>query len=240
MILYVNGDSHAAAAEAVNPHAWAIDDGQYWDRGQEPHPDNDAVSFGRCLANLLNTDYVNQSQAGGSNARIIRTTRQWLQEQTNVDNVFVLIQWSTWERQEWYHDNQWWQVNASGQDHVPPALQSQYRDFVINIDWPFVEQQAHQQLYQFHQELVQNRVKHLMFNGNNYFRGPNPKDWNNQYLCPYYPNQTYDAVLRANDFEPVNPKSWHFGPDAHCFWAQYLLQYINRHNLLDNHEVPAD
>jgi len=26
MILYVNGDSHTAAAEAVNPHAFAEDD----------------------------------------------------------------------------------------------------------------------------------------------------------------------------------------------------------------------
>ena len=30
MILYVNGDSHTAAAEAVNPYAFAEDDGQYF------------------------------------------------------------------------------------------------------------------------------------------------------------------------------------------------------------------
>ena len=30
MILYVNGCSHAAAAEAVNPHSWAEDDGLYY------------------------------------------------------------------------------------------------------------------------------------------------------------------------------------------------------------------
>ena len=28
MILYVNGDSHTAAAEAVNPHCFAEDDGE--------------------------------------------------------------------------------------------------------------------------------------------------------------------------------------------------------------------
>ena len=40
MILYVNGDSHAAAAEAVNPHAWAMDDGLFYGLGRMPHPDN--------------------------------------------------------------------------------------------------------------------------------------------------------------------------------------------------------
>ena len=40
MILYVNGDSHTAAAEAVNPHAWAMDDGELFYMGRAPHPAN--------------------------------------------------------------------------------------------------------------------------------------------------------------------------------------------------------
>ena len=54
MILYVNGDSHAAAAEAVNPYSWAEDDGLYYGLGQQPHPDNERVSFGCEIANSLN------------------------------------------------------------------------------------------------------------------------------------------------------------------------------------------
>ena len=50
MILYVNGDSHTAAAEAVNPHAFAEDDSQYFYMGRAPHPDNIAVSWSRLLA----------------------------------------------------------------------------------------------------------------------------------------------------------------------------------------------
>ena len=38
MILYVNGDSHAAAAEAAVPHAWAEDDEFFWGLGRRPHP----------------------------------------------------------------------------------------------------------------------------------------------------------------------------------------------------------
>lgn len=241
MILYVNGDSHAAAAEAVNPHAWAIDDGQFWDRGQEPHPDNDLVSFGYQLSKLLNADYLNQSQAGGSNARIIRTTRHWLDQQKDYSNLFVLLQWSTWERLEWHWDEQWWQVNASGEDHVPEALKAQYRDFVINIDWPAAESAAHCTIYNFHQELCDKNIRHLMFNGNSYFQNTQQKDWNNCYINPYIMTGTFDYILRNQGFKTVSPKSWHFGPDAHCFWSQYLLNYINRHNLLGSlHEISAD
>jgi hypothetical protein len=44
MILYVNGDSHTAAAEAVNPHAFAEDDSALFYLGRAPHPENLAVS----------------------------------------------------------------------------------------------------------------------------------------------------------------------------------------------------
>jgi hypothetical protein len=38
MILYVNGDSHTAAAEAVNAHAFAMDDGQLFYHGSSTTP----------------------------------------------------------------------------------------------------------------------------------------------------------------------------------------------------------
>jgi hypothetical protein len=135
MILYVNGDSHAAAAECVNSHSWAMDDRLYWGLGQQSHPDNERASFGCELANWLNAILYLDAQAGCSNQRIMRTTRNWLQQQDRVDDVFVLIQWSTWERQEWFYEGEWWQVNASGIDHVPAELQDEYREFVIGIDW---------------------------------------------------------------------------------------------------------
>jgi hypothetical protein len=67
MILYVNGDSHAAAAEAVVPHAWAEDDGLLWGMGRQPHPENARVSFGCELANHLFAILDLDAQAGGSN-----------------------------------------------------------------------------------------------------------------------------------------------------------------------------
>jgi hypothetical protein len=232
MILYVNGDSHAAAAEAVVPHAWAEDDEFFWGLGRRPHPENERASFGCELANHLYAILQCDAQAGGSNARIIRTTREWLNTQDRVDDIFVVIQWSTWEREEWFHNNEWWQVNASGIDHVPHELEDRYKKFIVEVDWRVARDRAHEEIWQFHQELKLNKVRHVMFNGNNDFSGLPQRDWGINYIGPYDPAQTYNSILRAQGFETVNPESWHFGADAHCFWGNYLLQYMNNHNLV--------
>jgi hypothetical protein len=234
MILYVNGDSHAAAAECINPYAWAEDDGLFWGLGRRPHPDNERVSFGCELANHLYAILFMDAQSGGSNARIMRTTRNWVTaNKDQLGDAFIVIQWSTWEREEWFYDDIWWQVNASGTDHLPDALQQQYKDFVINLNWNDARIKAHNDIWQFHCELKDLGVQHLMFNGNNHFGEiTNQKDWGASYMHPYNPKMTYDNVLREQGFKTVNPQSWHFGPDAHCFWGKYLLQYMHTHKLV--------
>ena len=128
MILYVNGDSHTAAAEAVNAHAFAEDDPRYNYQGRLPHPDNLAASWGKKLSDAIKTAFVCDAESAASNTRIMRTTRQWLLENpTAYRNSLVIIQWSTWERQEWLIDNVYYQVNASGIDVVPESHQQQYK-----------------------------------------------------------------------------------------------------------------
>lgn len=234
MILYVNGDSHAAAAEAVVPHSWACDDQQYHDLGRKPHPDNQAVSYGVCLSRWLDCSVYVDAQAGCSNTRIIRTTQQWINDNYwQRHQCFLLLQWSTWERQEWWHQGQDYQVNASGLDTVPEVLQQRYRQFVVDIDWQKCQQHAHKEIWEFHCQLKQQGIRHLMFNGNSYFEGiDTQQDWGTSYIGPYDGTKTFDFVLKNNGFETVSPKSWHFGEAAHCFWSQYLLKYITSHNLL--------
>jgi arylsulfatase A-like enzyme len=78
-----------------------------------------------------------------------------------------------------------------------------------------------------------------MFNGNNYFDGLTAKDWGNCYIGPYEHTKTYTNVLKNAGFNTVNPNSWHFGHSAHCFWAEYVLQYIKDNNLLNPNEIPT-
>ncbi len=235
MILYVNGDSHTAAAEAANPHAWAMDDGELYHLGQRPHPANLAVSWGNNLARKLHAEFYCDAQAGCSNARIMRTTRQWIRDNYDkLDRTLMIIQWSTWEREEWQYHGEWWQVNASGADQVHPDLEQRYKEYVANVNWTDVQNTAHNEIYIFHRELEAKGIRHVFFNGNSDFSTqPNPHNWNNCYIGPYNEEQTYNKVLRNNRFATVSPHSWHFGPDAHSFWARYMLQYLRDHNFLN-------
>ena len=232
MILYVNGDSHTAAAEAVNPHAFAEDDPLYWGLGRQPHPDNLRASYGCELANHLGAILVCDAESAASNARIMRTTRKWLLDNpTAYRDGLVIIQWSTWERQEWLIDGVYYQVNASGIDVVPESHQRAYKEYIAGINWYNVCVDAHQMIWNFHQNLNLMGVKHIFFNGNHSFQGiQSQKDWGTSYIKPYDATGTYNEWLRNNGFETVSKDSWHFGEDAHSAWADYMLQYI-----IDNH-----
>lgn len=227
MILYVNGDSHTAAAEAVNPHSWAMDDGQLFHLGRAPHPDNLAVSWGQKLATTLKASFHCGAEAGGSNARILRTTRDWLANTPRNQDLLVIIQWSTWEREEWLIDSEYYQVNASGIDEVPVSHQQAYKEFIANLNWAEKTEQAHEEIWQFHQELKDQNIKHIFFNGNNNFSTVKKHlDWSNNYIFPYNPSKTFDGIIRSSGIETVAPNSWHFGKDGHSFFYRFMLQYI--------------
>ena len=230
MILYVNGDSHSAAAEAVNPFGWACDDANYFYLGTAPHPNNLAVSWGRLLSDAMKMGLHNDSQSGGSNDRIIRTSRDWLAARKDpAQNVFVVVSWTTWERQEWNDHGTWWQVGASGTDSVPSYLVERYKNFVTDIDWQQCMENCHAKIWQWHQELLDQGIRHLFFNGNNDFnRIPKSQrhKWGPSYISPYDAHMTYSQWLLDHGFETVAPNSWHFGREAHAAWGRFVLQYV--------------
>ena len=227
MILYVNGDSHTAGAEAVNPHAFAEDDGKYFYLGRAPHPDNLQISWGKLLSVSLRAGFHCAAESASSNTRILRTTRDFISQSTGYEDLLIIVQWSTWEREEWLHNGTYYQVGSSGIDHVPAELQEKYRHFVVGTDWELKTQQAHQEIWEFHKELESKNIKHIFFNGNNHFGSIKEQlDWGTSYISPYDPNKTYDAVIRAQNIQTVAPNSWHFGKDGHSFFHRFMLQYI--------------
>ena len=226
MILYVNGDSHTAAAEAATAHAFAEDDPELYYLGRVPHPENLAMSWGKLLSLTLKAGFHCGAESGSSNTRILRTTRDWLNQQINYDQTLIIVQWSTWEREEWFHKGMFYQVGASGTDHVPPELEEKYKQYVVSVDWKSKMEQAHEDIWNFHLELLQKKIPHIFFNGNSDFsRISEKKKWSNNYIGPYDPGMTFDSILKNNGIQTVAPNSWHFGKDGHSFWHRFMLQY---------------
>ena len=236
MILYVNGDSHTAAAEAVNAHAFAEDDPLLNYLGRLPHPANLAVSWGKKLADIVKFGFKCDAESAASNQRIIRTTRHWLSQRVRpVENTLVIIQWSTWERQEWLIEGTYYQVNASGTDHVPASHRQAYKEYIAGISWHDVCVAAHQSIWDFHLELTQQGIQHVFFNGNTALEEiavDQQHNWESSYIEPYNVKMTYNQWLLDNSFETVAPDSWHFGKEAHSAWAHFMLQYIVKHKLI--------
>ena len=235
MIIYVNGDSHTAAAEAVNQHAFAEDDPSLVYLGRVPHPANLAVSWGRVLADIIKATFKCDAESASSNSRIIRTAQHWAESHSHRRDQIMIIQWSTWEREEWLIDGIYYQVNASGTDMVPNSHQSIYRDYIANLDWHQKQQQAHEDIWSFHQQLEDLAIPHVFFNGNNWFDfklKSERRDWGHCYINPYDSKSTYDQWLKRHGFSTVAPNSWHFGREAHAAWSRFVLQYCINNRIL--------
>ena len=225
MILYVNGDSHSAGAEAVNSYCFAEDDPLYRALGRIPHPDNERASYGCLLANELGAILHCDAESASSNARIIRTTRDYLANEGRPDAV--IIGWSTWEREEWLLDNRYWQVNAGGVGHDwPEEIKERYKKYIVQIDWDRYERAAHDEIFAFHNELTNLEIPHLFFNCYSDFQNQVMQDWNGCYVEPYDPDMTYWKWLTDNGFE--SNQSYHFRADAHRKWAEFLLPHLTR------------
>ena len=229
MILYVNGDSHSAGAEAVNTYCFAEDDSKYRTLGRLPHPDNLEVSYGQVLADRMNCQLHCDAESASSNHRIIRTTWEYIKRQKPD---FVVVGWSTWERKEFQDPATGvnWQVNAGGVgEDWPDWLKAEYPKFVAELDWRNETNMAHSKVHQFHLDLKRQGIRHLFFNTYSYFDANQlgqTYTWDNSYLEPYNPRGTYYEWCIDKGFAPVSKNSYHFGADAHRAWAEHLYAQI--------------
>ena len=212
MILYVNGDSHSAGSGIS---------------------DNKKI-YASILAEHYNLSLINDANAGASNARIIRITKEFLDK--NIPVSLVVIGWSTWEREEWNHGGKFYNINSSGIGRLPNELTDQYKHWV-SLQTPEVlnakSTEWHKKIYDFHCELIEREIPHLFFNCMyNFFNVSNDEklNWNLQYIHPYNNNYSYYWYLAQQGYTADN--WYHFGADGHQAWANFLISYIKENNLL--------
>ena len=204
-MIYVNGDSHSAGAELVNDYCFAEDDLRYLAYGRRAHPEAIPHTYGYKIAQALNQPFFLEAESASSNARILRTTQKTISETKDKSKLFVIIGWTTWEREEWEYLDGYLQVTASGTDSVPESMEEEYKEWVVKQtpeELKRKEQLWIQKIAQFSKELDDQNIKHLFFHTNEYI----------QYLT----DQGYQTVNGG----------YHFGIDAHTAWYKYLLPKV--------------
>jgi len=219
--LWVNGDSHTAGAHA---HDDIVD------------------TFAKQLADHYNIGHTNIAVAGGSNQRIIRTTIEAL---PNLDpkDTFILIGWSSWERTEWYFDNQWHDICADPGYNVPEFIKQRWQENNEYFQKHFVDKTAEQEIWRcakeqehaiwtFHKLLDNLGYKFLFFLGCEYpfFR---QEQGSASSALPWLPGTWAHDPYTESGFSHyskqqgfVRDDMWHYGQSAHDAWAQYLLPYL--------------
>ena len=207
MILYVNGDSNSSGAELEDiSNAWP-----------------------NYLSKKLSWTLVNHAASGCSNDRIYRTTTDYINSLTNYDNLYIIIGWTSWEREEWLVDGEYYQVNASGMNYFPTAdLRERYKNWMANYDPDITTVRGnhkwHGKIWDLHQTLSSKGIPHLFFNATMCLKDNNIKDWGNNYIHPYDNNYAYQWFLKNHGFRWTD--GYHHREDAQKFWGDYLYDTI--------------
>ena len=213
MILYVNGDSNSDGSECKDL----------------------AQSWPQLLANRLGFTLVNEAKGGTSNPRIMRVASDALAH--TVSNTFVVIGWTSWEREEWLYQGQHYDVNSGGHDALPIELQERYKQWVTEQDsgqQSIKSQIMHEQINRLHRSLKDRHIPHLFFNALMPFQhnllDPVHKEWNKNYLGPYDNDSSYFWYLKNHGWQ--HTKNYHYTDDAQAVWADMLYNYIQENQLI--------
>ena len=213
MILYVNGDSNSNGAEINNSsNSW-------------PH----------ILANRLGFTLINEAKSGTSNPRILRTSSNTIAHSDK--NTLVIIGWTSWEREEWFHQAQYYDVNSGGHDKLPPELEQRYKEWVVKQgpdEQGIKSRQTHQQIHRLHRSLLDRHIPHVFFNALMPFQhnliDPVQLAWHKNYIGPYDNELSYYQYLKDLGFKPT--KNNHHLESAQEAWADFLYRHIKEKELV--------
>ena len=208
-MIYVNGDSHSAGAEIINGYCFANDDPRYLTYGRQPHPEALIKTYGYQIAQTFNQGFFCDAESGSSNARILRTTKKFLEKTKDLSTIgFVIIGWTSWEREEWKDKEDFVQISASGTDSVPEYMAEDYKQWVIQqtpkeggggIDIGF---------------------------GKNKFKTVFNLDYEKDFGVHYIPISFSQWLTEQNFRHKKNTN--HFDSSAHSAWAGLLSKQIMR------------
>lgn len=217
MILYVNGDSNCFGTDLKDPN----------------------MAWPNLLAKQLNANLINHSRPGASNTRILRTTNDFLSNHYDK-NVLVIIGTTSWEREEWPHDSNFFDVNASTQPQIlPEPLRDRFRQWILDQNdtvCAYKSNDFHQEFYDLHKRLTSLQIGHVFFHGFNPFMdGADYKsfekyNWGKNFISPYSKNNCYYWYLKDKGYCPTD--NFHHLEDAQLCWAEFLYQYLKENKII--------
>lgn len=213
--IWVNGDSHTYGSYGNTPQ----------DRVDNPFP--------RQIADTLNLEYTNIALPGGSNQRIIRTTIEELPFLKPKED-FILIGWTSWERTEWFLNNDWKQICGDPGYTVPEFYKDKFKkDDIYEELWRCSKEQEHS-IWVLH-KLLDNLGFHFLFYLGCAHSFHWEKDQNNDSRLEWksncwahdpYAEEGFSYHSEAQGYQ--KDLLWHYNQDAHNEYTRVLLPKVKK------------
>ena len=193
----------------------------------------------KILAEQYNLQLFNLAMGGRGNERISFTTKLWV-EQNGVNDVFVVIGWSSMIRNDYITNDGWkkgripnmdltwrtwkiiynikWINSQKGWD-IESTLTMKFLDIVLNLQNYFKLK----------------KIPYVMYNSLPNYSNPNIKDFKIMSkaidMKRFFKPQTslYDFVMKENMI--VSPDDPHPSTEGHIQWAKQLKEFIDANNL---------
>ena len=230
-MIYVNGDSHSAGADIIPGVCFAQDDPRYLAYGRRAHPEAVLQTYGYCIAQAMNQGFFCEAESASSNDRILRTTKHYIENTKDKKSIgFIIIGWTSWEREEWRHGKDYIQITASGTDSVPESMEEEYKEWVVKQtpqELKRKEQLWYDRIWSFHCELKEQNIRHIFFNTAQNFN--DNRDWDINFI-PI----SYSQWLTEQGFTTVE-NSNHYDAKAHAAWGKHLRIIIGKHYISEGH-----
>ena len=203
--------------------------------GHVPDKDN----FATKIMDHFGLNFECHARFGASNDQIIRRTNEWVSNQDPQDDLMVFIGWSTWEREEWFIDGEYVNVDQYSLNDIPPNALSRYNEWRVKVDntHGYMTQKTiewNSKIHNYIEWLYDHDIQFFMWN--NYIALDRVEGLDNdiaEYIHPYNDDYTmYDYLVRVNNHHPFPDDQYHFDAAGHTIWADCLINHITENRII--------
>ena len=213
----------------------AIGDSNVYPACTESDQPIDSTNTVPVFADSLSRPFRCWGKNGASNYWIQTHIDYFLADQTWSPDTFLLIGWTSWEREEW----PWLYNNISvcgGPDFgVPAAIKARYEQWKTTLTRDYMRaclEIWHERIYQVHEQLNECGVPHLFWTTYDNFKDlSDHKDWHGAFYRPYDSHGCMSKWFEANNIQAIAGDPFHYGVAGHQAWGTELANYAKTHLL---------
>lgn len=179
----------------------------------------------KCPVTILATN-------AASNKFLLRNIYDYFQNNTAR---LLIVTWQSWERTELEHNGSIYQIAAS-QDiaGLPKELHKQYKEWAISQNDDLLDAQGvtwHNKIHNLHLWLKEKGIPHIFYNEMYPFSSRRcSAEWDSSFIGPYSNELSFYWYLKNAGAEA--DEWYHFVEDGHALWANFLINYIQEHDLI--------